>query len=556
LDFDDSIANFTEPPTLTLNLLDSSDSLDSSFSTKSLEFIEDALQTLAEDDQISGRVPQEEDENTENKINSRTTFISVPPSAKLEVLTTSAKNSTNPAVDTSSEGFTSPGPVDRSIEAAEIEAVEIDNLKIDNSEIQIVKNSVEVETSIDSTTQILSTSKTLTNKNPEIQAQNLQNEADFTSDFTNPTENPLDFIEFTTEQVQFEKTSAQNSPKPDFITPPPNSSLEITNQLLETRGVRFPEETTNSPFFPDTTTPDFDDFEDSTGQEDFKLFTPSSIVTDEFFTDTNQKTHSKFVTEPVLQTTGNSVFEEPEVLETTGISEMDVINGGMMNADILETTEIAGIMTTAGPDVAGETTLEDEQVLVTESDQSSENVKISENSENDEILADLTPEIDTNPTTNVTTVEDPNFSLSTTEILTTTTGTTTPTSVTNTTEFADINPQNTTLQNTVPQNTEFQNTTNQTLTISPKLVETTNTEIVPSNEPGSNVGLIVGASVGGFVGLILLGLLIVFIVKKIRNRKSFQGEYKPEIVEKEHGIGYKADTLVNVIQPPPPERLI
>lgn len=546
MDFDDSLANFTEPATLALDPSDSSVFIESS------EFIEDALQTLAEDDQISGRVPQEEDENTGNKINSRTTFISVPPSEKLEVLTTSVKNSTNPAVDTSSEVFTSPVPVDTKTGDVEIENSETENSEIENSELKNVENfenDTQIKTSPGPTTQILTTSISPTSQKPEIQAQNsniLQNEPDFTSDFTNPTENPLDFIEFTTE-VQLQKTSAQNSPKPDFKTlPPKNWSLEITSQLLETRGVKFPE-TTNSPVFLDTTTPDFNDLEDFTKPEDFKLFTPANIAPNDFFTDTNQKTHSKFVTEPVEQTTENSISVEPEVLETTDIStEMDV-----MNAEILETTEIAEIMTTQSPDVAGETTLVDEQVLVTESDESSENV---ENSENGENLANLTPEIDTDSTRNLTTVEDPTFSLSTTEILTTTT----PTSVSlaNTTEFEDIKLQNTTLQNTVPQNTALQNSTNnQTFTISPKLGNTT-TEIVTTNEPGTNVGLIVGASVGGFVGIILLGLLIVFIVKKIRNRKSFQGEYKPEIVEKEHGIGYKADTLVNVIQPPPPERLI
>ena len=91
---------------------------------------------------------------------------------------------------------------------------------------------------------------------------------------------------------------------------------------------------------------------------------------------------------------------------------------------------------------------------------------------------------------------------------------------------------------------------NSNSTLSPKLTENSD------GETGSNVGLIVGASVGGFVGLLLLILLAIFIVKKIRNRKQFQGEYKPEVVEKEHGIGYKAENLVNVIQPPPPERLI
>ena len=146
------------------------------------------------------------------------------------------------------------------------------------------------------------------------------------------------------------------------------------------------------------------------------LFTPANIAPEDFFTDTNQKTHSKFVTEPVEQTTGNSeLFEEAEVLETTDISEMDV-----MNAEILETTEIAGMMTTSRPDVAGETTLVDEQVLVTESDEISE---IAQNSENGENLAPNDREIDTDSTTNVTTVEDPTFSLSTTEILTTTTPT-------------------------------------------------------------------------------------------------------------------------------------
>ena len=137
------------------------DPSDSSVFIESSEFIEDALQTLAEDDQISGRVPQEEDENTGNKINSRTTFISVPPSEKLEVLTTSVKNSTNPAVDTSSEVFTSPVPVDTKTGDVEIENSETENSEIENSELKNVdnfENDTPIKTSPGPTTQILTTS--------------------------------------------------------------------------------------------------------------------------------------------------------------------------------------------------------------------------------------------------------------------------------------------------------------------------------------------------------------------------------------------------------------
>lgn len=90
-------------------------------------------------------------------------------------------------------------------------------------------------------------------------------------------------------------------------------------------------------------------------------------------------------------------------------------------------------------------------------------------------------------------------------------------------------------------------------TLVPKLAGDQN---ATESDSGANIGVIVGASVGGFVLLLLLILLIVYLVRRVKSKKRFQGEYKPDVMEKEHGVGYKADTLVNVIQPPPPERLI
>jgi len=96
----------------------------------------------------------------------------------------------------------------------------------------------------------------------------------------------------------------------------------------------------------------------------------------------------------------------------------------------------------------------------------------------------------------------------------------------------------------------------------PNYFETSNKSVVPrfgdqTSKPFEtnmvSQALIVGLSVAGGV-LILMIILISVYCYKISKERQFVGKYSPENTEKKAGVD--KNQLVNVLKPPPPERLI
>ena len=69
-----------------------------------------------------------------------------------------------------------------------------------------------------------------------------------------------------------------------------------------------------------------------------------------------------------------------------------------------------------------------------------------------------------------------------------------------------------------------------------------------------NLAAIIGGSVGGAVALILLIILITYCVMKVKKKRAFEGKYSPSANEQKGGV--QMNDIMNVMQPPPPERLI
>jgi len=91
--------------------------------------------------------------------------------------------------------------------------------------------------------------------------------------------------------------------------------------------------------------------------------------------------------------------------------------------------------------------------------------------------------------------------------------------------------------------------------LSTMMQATTNSTTVSTTTDGpDNLAVIIGASVGGAIVLILLIILITYCVLKVKKKRAFEGKYSPSA--NEHKGGVQMNDIMTVMQPPPPERLI
>uniref|UniRef100_H2XZR2 Uncharacterized protein n=1 Tax=Ciona intestinalis TaxID=7719 RepID=H2XZR2_CIOIN len=71
--------------------------------------------------------------------------------------------------------------------------------------------------------------------------------------------------------------------------------------------------------------------------------------------------------------------------------------------------------------------------------------------------------------------------------------------------------------------------------------------------PPTNILVIVLPIVGGVV-LIAAIIITICCVQKVKRKRAFEGKYSPSANEEKGGV--RMNDMVNVMQPPPPERLI
>lgn len=80
------------------------------------------------------------------------------------------------------------------------------------------------------------------------------------------------------------------------------------------------------------------------------------------------------------------------------------------------------------------------------------------------------------------------------------------------------------------------------------------TSLNPEDVTEDNTSAIIGGIVGGIVVLVFFVAVFLYCVYKIKQERAFVGKYAPDDVERTAGTS--KDHLVNVMKPPPIERLI